>query len=718
MSSSLPSKGSVNSQTRKQQQKQILKQKLKLQQQQEQHQRQKQQQQLQQQQQQQQQQSRNENNSGQIDRVVESVANANKRLSQTSTHSASKRKSENRIGPWRLGRTLGRGSTGRVRLAKHCVTGKLSAVKIVPKVTPQSKKSKKTRIDANGLPYGIEREIIIMKLISHPNIMGLYDVWENQKELYLVLEYVEGGELFDFLINHGRLTEEEAINYFRQIINGVEYCHRFNICHRDLKPENILLDRNHNIKIADFGMAALETRQKLLETSCGSPHYASPEIVAGRTYHGSPSDVWSCGIILFALLTGHLPFDDPNIRKLLMKVQSGKFHLPSNLSSEAKDLITSMLRVNPKDRISISDIPHHPLLTKYPAKVLPNKQEDLLDHVDFTKAIKRPDPDILHNLQTLWHGLAQPEIIKKLQSNKRNPEKMFYYLLEKYKSTHTEGGEFEADDMKRAGGRSKKHHSKKSPSSRPPKAPVPKPDGGIPRSASTVIKTTIENDNGDILKASVKEVPTAPTRSKSFNKRRPLASKSTSSINIHANATSRSGSMRPIIASSSSRRLVKFTQQKSMSRSGSAVSLKAKTSTPVSSMPPTPKKTPTNNSSPQAIKSTSNVRVNNELNRLSLPRLPENGMSEFRHLVDIIFEDEKPVKSSEPVKTPVTAAPASTNGTPSQEAIQSQQIQQSKSKSSTQSYEEPHQVTIFEDETHLSLSTHSDKMTLSSARQV
>ncbi|GME82759.1 unnamed protein product [Ambrosiozyma monospora] len=155
-----------------------------------------------------------------------------------------------------------------------------------------------------------------------------------------------------------------------------------------------------------------------------------------------------------------------------------------------------------------------------------------------------------------------------------------------------------------------------------------------------------------------------------------------------------------------------------MSRSGSAVSLKekpAKTSTPVSSMPPTPKKTPTNNnSSPQAIKSTSNVRVNNELNRLSLPRLPENGMSEFRHLVDIIFEDEKPAQSSEPAKTPVSAAPISTNETPSQEALQSQQIQQSKSKSSTQSYEEPHQVTIFEDETHLSLSTHSDKMTLSS----
>ena len=122
-----------------------------------------------------------------------------------------------------------------------------------------------------------------MKLISHPNIMGLYDVWENKNDLYLILEYIEGGELFDYLIKRGKLQEYEAINYFKQIINGINYLHQFNICHRDLKPENLLLDFNKNIKIADFGMAALEVKEKLLETSCGSPHYASPEIVAGKT---------------------------------------------------------------------------------------------------------------------------------------------------------------------------------------------------------------------------------------------------------------------------------------------------------------------------------------------------------------------------------------------------------------------------------------------------
>lgn len=151
---------------------------------------------------------------------------------------------------------------------------------------------------------GIEREIVIMKLIDHPNIMSLFDVWETSKELYvtsadslteltsrfLVLEYVEGGELFDYLVSQGRLHPDEASRYFCQIIAGVDYCHRFNICHRDLKPENLLLDADRNIKIADFGMAALEPNGRLLETSCGSPHYASPEIVMVRVPRNGAND--------------------------------------------------------------------------------------------------------------------------------------------------------------------------------------------------------------------------------------------------------------------------------------------------------------------------------------------------------------------------------------------------------------------------------------------
>lgn len=379
--------------------------------------------------------------SSELDRIVESVENATKRLSLISTNTnSSKRKSKNHVGPWRLGRTLGRGSSGRVRLAKHSETGQLAAVKIVPKAKFQKQNTGKEGLS----PLGIEREIIIMKLISHQNIMALYDVWENKGELYLVLEYVEGGELFDYLVKRGRLPEEEAIRYFQQIINGVSYCHQFNICHRDLKPENLLLDKNQNIKIADFGMAALEMNQKLLETSCGSPHYASPEIVSGKAYHGSPSDVWSCGIILFALLTGHLPFDDENIKTLLIKVQAGRFVVPEYVSKDAEDLIRKMLVIDPEDRIKIFDVVNHPLLKKYEtSSTLKSSRNDKSMISQYYNKIEQMflstddiDSDILKSLSILFHGTTESQLVPKLVSRSPNPEKIFYYLLQDYKRTN------------------------------------------------------------------------------------------------------------------------------------------------------------------------------------------------------------------------------------------------------------------------------------------
>ncbi|CAK7895889.1 serine/threonine-protein kinase Hsl1p [[Candida] anglica] len=406
--------------------------------------------------------------SNQVDKVVQSVTNATKRLSQISTNtstSSKKRKAQNRIGPWKLGRTLGRGSTGRVRLAKNINTGQLAAVKIVPKSNfkklenPKYKRSTLTENGKDRLPYGIEREIIIMKLISHPNIMGLYDVWENKNDLYLILEYIEGGELFDYLIKRGKLHEFEAVNYFKQIIHGISYLHQFNICHRDLKPENLLLDLDKNIKIADFGMAALEVNEKLLETSCGSPHYASPEIVAGKNYHGAPSDIWSCGIILFALLTGHLPFDDENIRTLLLKVQNGKYVMPPDLSWEAKDLISKMLRVNPNDRITIDKILTHPLLTRYPEPSTIQKMEKSLDfkkvNIKPMSSVDKIDKEILKNLAVLFHNCSEQSIVSKLLSQRNCAEKTFYYLLMKYRNEHTGTGTYYEDDTDLTGSESK-----------------------------------------------------------------------------------------------------------------------------------------------------------------------------------------------------------------------------------------------------------------------
>lgn len=444
-----------------------------------------------------------------VDKIVQSVTNATKRLSQISTNtnsSAKKRKAQNKIGPWKLGRTLGRGLTGRVRLAKNVETGKLAAVKIVPKLNFKKLENPKYRNhDATRLPYGIEREIIIMKLISHPNIMGLYDVWENKNDLYLILEYIEGGELFDYLIKKGKLLEYEAINYFKQIIHGIGYLHQFNICHRDLKPENLLLDFNKNIKIADFGMAALEVDKKLLETSCGSPHYASPEIVAGKNYHGAPSDIWSCGIILFALLTGHLPFDDENIRKLLLKVQNGKFVMPNELSWEAKDLISRMLQVNPNERIAIEQILTHPLLRKYPdpAESASRQRHDLILHSNIGPilSVAKIDQEILRSLCILFHNCPEEQVVKCLMSPAKSAEKMFYYLLMKYRNEHSitssAGTNYVDEDTDISPSQSKLH---------------------LPRSTSTV-RATHSNQSAE-LHAPVKKIPRSTSSASSASSKK------------------------------------------------------------------------------------------------------------------------------------------------------------------------------------------------------
>jgi serine/threonine protein kinase len=294
-------------------------------------------------------------------------------VSRRRTGSSSHRDDAKTIGQWRIGRTIGKGSSGkssickddlagnadpagRVKIAKHSITGKYAAIKIVPKgaILTSRLSVAEAGARADKVMLGIEREIVIMKLIDHPNVLNLYDVWETSSELYLIMEYVPGGELFDYLVKRGRLPVSEALHYFQQIIYAVDYCHRFNICHRDLKPENLLLDKDKNIKVADFGMAAWEAGERMLETSCGSPHYASPEIVAGKAYHGNASDIWSCGIILFALLTGRLPFDDDNIRSLLQKVKVGVFEMPDEIKGDARDLLRKMLEKDPERRITVS----------------------------------------------------------------------------------------------------------------------------------------------------------------------------------------------------------------------------------------------------------------------------------------------------------------------------------------------------------------------------
>ncbi|ERF74729.1 hypothetical protein EPUS_04898 [Endocarpon pusillum Z07020] len=381
-------------------------------------------------------------------------ANRNSAISTISTASGKSRR-KTHVGPWQLGRTLGKGATGRVRLAKHALTGQVAAIKIVSKKSAalvqsasmaQMDKEATDPTSATGfrlMPFGIEREVVIMKLIEHPNVINLYDVWENRGELYLVIEYVEGGELFDYVSCYGALPEEEAVRLFRQIIAGLSYCHRFNICHRDLKPENLLLDAGRNIKIADFGMAALQPTDRWLNTSCGSPHYAAPEIIHGKRYRGDKADIWSVGIILYAMLNGFLPFDGGDLAATLRLVKKGEYHLSDALSEEAADLIQRILQKRPDDRISMNAIWAHPLIRKYekyhqsiaPNGVLVGPPPPLSAKDCGPPIGKRSDidPELLRNLQTLWHGVRQEDLVKRLLSTEPNHEKLFYNALIKFR---------------------------------------------------------------------------------------------------------------------------------------------------------------------------------------------------------------------------------------------------------------------------------------------
>ena len=196
------------------------------------------------------------------------------------------------IGPYRLVKTLGIGTTGKVKLAINQETKQEVAIKIISKTIFQQKPK---------LQEKIQREIALMRLIEHSHLLKLVDVLESPNHLYIVLEYASRGELFDYLVERHSLSPEVALRFFRQIICGLEYLHTLGICHRDLKPENILLDEQCNIKIADFGFARF-LKSNIADTSCGSPHYAAPEVIRGESYDGRAADIWSCGVILYALL--------------------------------------------------------------------------------------------------------------------------------------------------------------------------------------------------------------------------------------------------------------------------------------------------------------------------------------------------------------------------------------------------------------------------------
>ena len=323
---------------------------------------------------------------------------------------------EKKIGNYILGKKLGQGTFGIVVLAKHEITGENVAIKILDK-EKIVRESDKTRL---------EREIRIMKNMYHNNIVQLYQVIENQKELFIVMEYISGKELFDYIIHKKHLDDLESCKFYQQIISGIEYLGQTKVAHRDLKPENLLLDSKKNIKIVDFGLSNTYFQDELLTTACGSPCYAAPEMLSGEKYNGVNIDIWSSGIVLYAMLCGYLPFEDNNNPKLYKKIIKGEFETPDFLSPYAIDLLHRILNVDPEKRYTIEQIKEHPWFNQINPKL--NMSKGLL--IDYY--IVPFDEDIICQMVNEY-SYNEQQIKAYLLTNKHNHITVTYYLMLKKK---------------------------------------------------------------------------------------------------------------------------------------------------------------------------------------------------------------------------------------------------------------------------------------------
>ncbi|NXN54892.1 MARK2 kinase, partial [Rynchops niger] len=370
------------------------------------------------------------------------------------------------IGNYRLLKTIGKGNFAKVKLARHVLTGKEVAVKIIDK----------TQLNSSSLQK-LFREVRIMKVLNHPNIVKLFEVIETEKTLYLVMEYASGGEVFDYLVAHGRMKEKEARAKFRQIVSAVQYCHQKFIVHRDLKAENLLLDADMNIKIADFGFSNEFTFGNKLDTFCGSPPYAAPELFQGKKYDGPEVDVWSLGVILYTLVSGSLPFDGQNLKELRERVLRGKYRIPFYMSTDCENLLKKFLILNPTKRGTLEQI-------------MKDRWMNVGHEDDELKPYMEPVPDYKDPRRTelmVSMGYTREEIQESLVGQKYN-EVMATYLLLDHKSSELEESlalkPRAAPDLANSSGPSPAHKVQRSVSANPKRRvsdqgpPPPNPGAG------------------------------------------------------------------------------------------------------------------------------------------------------------------------------------------------------------------------------------------------
>uniref|UniRef100_A0A8C0HP45 Maternal embryonic leucine zipper kinase n=1 Tax=Buteo japonicus TaxID=224669 RepID=A0A8C0HP45_9AVES len=315
---------------------------------------------------------------------------------------------------YELHETIGTGGFAKVKLARHLLTAEKVAIKIMDKAAL-----------GDDLPR-VKIEIDAMKNLSHQHICRLYQVIETSKKIFMVLEYCPGGELFDYIISKDRLSEEEARVFFRQIVSAIAYVHSQGYAHRDLKPENLLIDKEHNLKLIDFGLCA-KPKGGLdyhLNTCCGSPAYAAPELIQGKAYIGSEADIWSMGVLLYALLCGFLPFDDDNVMVIYKKIMRGKYSIPKWLSPGSTLLLNQMLQVDPKKRITVRDLLSHPWLVQGYSDAVQWQSKYPLGHID---------EDCVTEL-SVFHKQSRESILELISEWKYDQMSATYFLLQSKKA--------------------------------------------------------------------------------------------------------------------------------------------------------------------------------------------------------------------------------------------------------------------------------------------
>ena len=327
------------------------------------------------------------------------------------------------IGDYLLLSTIGRGTFSKVKLGIHIPTKQKVAIKIL---------DKEKIIDESDIER-IRREIHILSILRHPNIVQLYETITSNNNIYIIMEYVEGKDLFQFIYSMQRLSEYKSSQLFRQLISCLEYIHKIGIVHRDIKPENILLNKNKNkLKLVDFGLSNIYEKNELIKTACGSPCYAAPEMISGKHYEGFFSDLWSCGVVLYCMLVGKLPFDDEDIKILYHNIKIANYEMPNFLSYYAQDILRRILVSNPKKRIKLNELKRHPFLLM--SEKTPMYKGIIVDNdeiqVDYDIVLKMKE-QYFNNDENC--NINCDIIVENIKNNLHNKITTIYYLLYKLK---------------------------------------------------------------------------------------------------------------------------------------------------------------------------------------------------------------------------------------------------------------------------------------------